>query len=69
MALPTGRGRDEVPEVAGETGRADMKEAERADQIRLYSGAKFTPLKEAEPGMVVAVTGPEHTRAGQGQIS
>ena len=66
MTLPPGRGRDEVPADAGETGRTDMKEAERADQIRLYSGAKFTPLKEAEPGMVVAVTGPEHIRAGQG---
>ena len=53
MALPQGRGRDEVLADAGETERADSKEAERADQIRLYSGSKFTPLKEAEAGMVV----------------
>ena len=74
MALPQGRGRDEVLADAGKTGRtdskeaerADSKEAERADQIRLYSGSKFTPLKEAEAGMVVAVTGPVNTRAGQG---
>ena len=66
MALPQGRGRDELPGETGEAGRADSKEAERADQIRLYSGSKFTPLKEAEAGMVVAVTGPVNTRAGQG---
>ncbi len=39
---------------------------EKADQIRRYSGTKFTPLKEAEAGMVVAVTGPQNTRAGEG---
>ena len=66
MALPQGRGRDELPGETGEAGQADSKEAERADQIRLYSGSKFTPLKEAEAGMVVAVTGPVNTRAGQG---
>lgn len=30
---------------------------EKINQIRLYSGSKFEALKEAEPGMVVAVTG------------
>ena len=39
---------------------------EKIDQIRQYSGARFTPLKEAAAGMIAAVTGPEHTRAGQG---
>ncbi len=29
---------------------------EKINQIRLYSGAKFEALKEAEPGMIVAVT-------------
>ncbi len=40
--------------------------AEKADQIRLYSGAKFTPLQQAEAGQVVAVTGLSKTYAGQG---
>ncbi|MBR0135198.1 MAG: TetM/TetW/TetO/TetS family tetracycline resistance ribosomal protection protein [Clostridia bacterium] len=39
---------------------------EKADQIRLYSGAKFVPLSEAEAGSVVAVTGLTHTYAGEG---
>ena len=39
---------------------------EKADQLRLYSGEKFRPLEEAEPGMVVAVTGLTRTRPGQG---
>lgn len=39
---------------------------EKADQIRLYSGARFVPLPEAEPGMVVAVTGLSATFAGEG---
>ena len=40
--------------------------AEKVDQIRLYSGAKFTPLQQAEAGQVVAVTGLTKTFAGQG---
>ena len=39
---------------------------EKADQLRLYSGAKFTPLKEAPAGTVCAVTGLSRTRPGQG---
>ena len=38
---------------------------EKINQIRLYSGSKFETLKEAEPGMVVAVTGISNTRPGQ----
>lgn len=38
---------------------------EKADQLRLYSGAKFTPIPEAFPGQVVAVTGLTKTFAGQ----
>ena len=38
---------------------------EKINQIRLYSGAKFEALKEAEPGMIVAVTGISDTRPGQ----
>ena len=39
---------------------------EKADQLRLYSGTKFTTLKEAPAGTVCAVTGLSHTRPGQG---
>ncbi|MBE5758506.1 MAG: GTP-binding protein [Clostridiales bacterium] len=39
---------------------------EKADQIRLYSGTKFTPIEKAEAGMVVAVTGLTKTKPGMG---
>ncbi|MDO4275472.1 MAG: TetM/TetW/TetO/TetS family tetracycline resistance ribosomal protection protein [Eubacteriales bacterium] len=39
---------------------------EKADQIRIYSGAKFETQKEAEAGTVCAVTGLTHTYPGQG---
>jgi translation elongation factor EF-G/predicted RNA-binding protein with PIN domain len=39
---------------------------EKADQLRLYSGAKFTTLPEATAGTVCAVTGLSHTRPGMG---
>ena len=38
---------------------------EKADQIRLYSGARFTPVSEAFPGDVCAVTGLTKTYAGE----
>ena len=38
---------------------------EKADQLRLYSGAKFTPLEEAPAGTVCAVTGFTATYPGQ----
>lgn len=38
---------------------------EKINQIRLYSGSKFEMLKEAEPGIVVAVTGISDTKPGQ----
>ena len=38
----------------------------KADQLRLYSGARFRPLDAADAGEVVAVTGLEGTRPGQG---
>ena len=38
----------------------------KADQLRLYSGAKFRPLDEAGAGEVVAVTGLADTYPGQG---
>ena len=47
-----------------ETGAAG--EQEKVSQIRLYSGEKYETLSEAHAGMVVAVTGLEHSFAGQG---
>ena len=53
------------------TNRRDgMEEAdvweEKADQLRLYSGAGYKTVQEALPGTVCAVTGLSHTFAGQG---
>ena len=39
---------------------------EKVDQIRIYSGAKFEMLKEAEAGIVCAVTGLTETYPGEG---
>ena len=49
------------------TGRdGDAVWQEKADQLRLYSGAKFRPVDTAEAGAVVAVTGLSKTFPGQG---
>ncbi len=40
-------------------------EVQKADQIRIYSGAGFQMVKEAEAGRVCAVTGLKDTFAGQ----
>lgn len=45
-------------------GSAD--DAEKIDQIRLYSGTQYELTGEAEAGMICAVTGPSSTRAGMG---
>ena len=39
---------------------------EKADQIRIYSGAKFRTVEEAPAGTVCAVTGLSRSRAGEG---
>lgn len=39
---------------------------EKADQIRIYSGAKYEMIKEAEAGTVCAITGLTKTYPGQG---
>ncbi len=39
---------------------------EKVEEIRLYSGDKFKPLREATPGLVCAVLGPDRTRSGMG---
>lgn len=38
---------------------------DKVNQIRVYSGEKFTTINEAVPGTVCAVTGLNETRAGQ----
>ena len=42
------------------------EEGEKAEQIRLYDGTGYTALQSAAAGSVAAVTGLEHTFAGQG---
>ncbi|MDY4693434.1 MAG: translation factor GTPase family protein [Blautia sp.] len=43
-----------------------LADTEKADQIRIYSGARFETVKEAPAGTVCAVTGLSHTYPGQG---
>ena len=43
-----------------------LSNGEKIDQIRLYSGAKYTQLSQANAGDVVALVGPKATFAGQG---
>ncbi|MBQ3532347.1 MAG: TetM/TetW/TetO/TetS family tetracycline resistance ribosomal protection protein [Oscillospiraceae bacterium] len=47
-------------------GAGDGAWEEKADQLRLYSGAKYRVLDEAPAGSVVAVTGLSRTCPGQG---
>lgn len=46
--------------------KSEISEGEKVEQIRLYSGAKFTAADEAAAGDVVTVTGLQETYAGQG---
>jgi len=39
---------------------------EKVNQLRVYSGAKYQTVGQAEPGMVCAATGLSHTRPGAG---
>ena len=39
---------------------------EKIEEIRVFSGDKSRPVKEARRGMVCALIGPAHTRAGMG---
>ena len=39
---------------------------EKVNQLRVYSGEKFTAVERAAPGMVVAATGLTHTAPGMG---
>ncbi len=47
-------------------GQDENRWEEKVDQLRLYSGEKFTPLEQADAGQVVAVTGLTHTKVGMG---
>ncbi|MBQ7797007.1 MAG: TetM/TetW/TetO/TetS family tetracycline resistance ribosomal protection protein [Lachnospiraceae bacterium] len=42
------------------------EDTEKINQIRVYSGAKFEAINEAEAGAICAVTGPALTKPGQG---
>ena len=49
------------------TGEADGEQwAEKANQLRLYSGAKYTLTEVLDPGQVCAVTGLTHAKPGTG---
>ena len=50
--------------LSGGTGESAW--AEKVGQIRIYSGAKFTAVDEAEAGTVCALTGFNHTYPGEG---
>ena len=50
--------------LSGGTGETAWEE--KADQLRLYSGAKFRTTDQAPAGTVCAVTGLSHTLPGQG---
>ena len=39
---------------------------EKIEEIRIYSGEKYKSVKEAEAGMLCALLGPSHTKAGMG---
>ena len=47
-------------------GEGEGRREEKINQIRIYSGAKFTAAEEAEAGTVCAVTGLSGTFPGQG---
>jgi translation elongation factor EF-G/predicted RNA-binding protein with PIN domain len=47
-------------------GEGDAVWSEKADQLRLYSGTKYTLAEQLLPGMVCAVTGLTHASAGEG---
>ncbi len=43
-----------------------LETGEKIDQIRVYSGNKYTQVQEADAGDIVALVGPKDTYAGQG---
>ncbi len=43
-----------------------LKEEEKIDQIRIYSGSSYTTVQEVSAGSICAVTGPTSTLCGEG---
>ncbi len=52
--------------LSGRRGRSGEPWEQKADQIRVYSGGSFQTVREAQAGMVCAVTGLDFTYAGEG---
>nr|MDE6214388.1 GTP-binding protein [Lachnospiraceae bacterium] len=55
-----------IKTAAGESDQPEVEREEKIDQIRLYSGEKYTTVQEIAAGSVCALTGPVHTFCGQG---
>ena len=55
-----------IKTAAGESNQPEVEREEKIDQIRLYSGEKYTTVQEIEAGSICALTGPVHTFCGQG---
>lgn len=43
-----------------------LKEDEKVDQIRIYSGVNFTPVQEVSAGSICAITGIQSSKIGDG---
>lgn len=56
----------ETSSEAGGVDRPGSDQEEKIDQIRLYSGEKYTTVQEIGAGSICALTGPVHTFCGQG---
>lgn len=54
-----------LPTKAVGDSASEAAAGEKVNQIRIYSGAKYETVNQAEPGCVCAVTGPVSTYAGQ----
>ena len=52
--------------LKGTSGEEEEQWEEKVNEIRIYSGEKYQTEKEAEAGTICAVTGLNHTLAGQG---
>ena len=55
-----------IKTAAGESDQPEVEREEKIDQLRLYSGEKYTTVQEIEAGSICALTGPVHTFCGQG---
>ncbi len=56
----------ETISVPDKSGGEDRMAEEKIDQIRIYSGSKYTTQQEVTAGCVCALTGPVRTFCGQG---